>query len=186
MPRFRWASAKHGGTELNQSHILSVLLATLLLLTSCGHSSYAKKATVFTGGALAGFGGANGGEAATRQLARDVMDLRTFDLISNSFTLSNGAVTSQALGGGSFGAGQGTQILGVERAAVLLSITSSDPDVSDVVLSGDYDINQGQQAIDVPGASFSAGWRLSFTQNGVAKVITFVQELTGAQFVTVP
>jgi len=170
---------------LNRSLTL-LLVLLLVVLAGCGHSSHEKKATVFSGGALSGFGGDNGGDSATRQVARDVMDLRTFDLISDNFTLSNGSVTTQALGGGSFGAGQGTQILGVERAAVLLDITSGDAAITDVKLSGDYDIALAQRAIDTPGAQFTAAWRLSFNRDGAARVITFVQELTGAQFVTVP
>ncbi|HES58111.1 MAG TPA: hypothetical protein ENO21_01630, partial [Firmicutes bacterium] len=85
---------------MNRSRVLLLLITLACVLAACGHSSQGKKATVFSGGALSGFGGDNGGDSAARQVARDVMDLRTFDLISNDFTLSNGAVTTQALGGG--------------------------------------------------------------------------------------
>lgn len=171
---------------MNKSLVLSLCALSLLSLSGCGGSARAMKATAFSGGALSAFAGDDGGAADAKQVARNVMDLRTFRFVTDSFTLANGPVSSSGLGGGSYGDGQGTIILGAERAAVLLYIDSSDPAISDVQLSGDFNVTLAQRAIDSPGASFTGTWRLSFTKDSQPRVLTFMQELTGAQFARVP
>jgi hypothetical protein len=171
---------------MNKTTVLCLVFAALFALAGCGGSSRVMKATAFSGGALSAFAGDDGGAADAKQVARNVMDLRTFDFVTDSFRIANGAVSSSGLGGGSFGQGTGTLILGAERAAVLLYIDSSDPAISNVQLSGDFNVTLAQRAIDSPGASFSATWRLSFRKDNRDRVLNFMQELTGAQFSQVP
>jgi len=171
---------------MNKILALSLIAVSVMTIASCGSSSGVMKATAFSGAAISGFAGPDGTDDDSRQVARNVMDLRTFDFISDSFTVANGAVSSSGLGGGSFGSGQGTMILGVERAAVLQFIDSSDPAVTDVQLSGDFDHRLAQRSIDSPGVSFVGSWRLSFTKDGRERVLTFVQNLTGSQFSRMP
>lgn len=166
---------------------LSLLLAAfcLLWLAACGSDApLVQRADQFDGGALSNFGGTFGADPDARATAREIASGRSYDFSLSGFDILPGGAESGGPGGSPFGLGTGTVALDGDNATVELDITSTDPNVTNVHMTGTFSLAQATAAIASPGASFVVNWLISFDTFGTPVSLTAEQTLMGTDFVS--
>jgi len=166
-----------------------VLLALSCLEAACGSGGgiiLEQRAQSFVGGALSNFGGIDGAETNARSAARDIAIAREFDLIQPGFLVGAGTITAiTAAASQSFGEGTGQlQVIG-DQASAQLNVVSRDPQVSNVLMTGTFNLNQAQAAVSDAGRSFTINWEFEFSRNGLPISISAEQTLSGTNWVTI-
>jgi hypothetical protein len=170
--------------------VLKTLLAAslLLALAACstgggGGGGLNLRADRFLGGALSGFGGADGSNTTARQYARELTSGRTYDFTpAGGFTISTGAVQSIGQTGSGFGIASGSLNVNGDVVTVILNPTSTNPAITDMEMTGVFSFSEAQQSIIDPGASFTVDWDMAMSVSGVPLSLSAQQVLSGQNF----
>jgi len=163
---------------------LATLAASAVALASCGSgtSLLDMKAKSFEGGSLSNFGGADGGNTADRNIAKEMAEGRNFDFTPTGFTFASGPVSSSSEGG-DFGFGGGSMAVDGDNATVDIDVTSNNPDITNAHMVGSFNTSAAGLAIVDPGKTFDVAWTISFDTLGVPVELTAIQTLAGTDFV---
>ncbi len=160
------------------TRILAIII--LAALWGCGSGSGFERPTSFKGGEPTNFGGANGAEVASQQIAAEIIGGRSFDLSPNSWMIESGPVTSTSEGiANDFGAGEGEQSVVSLTGSIDMRIISREAAISEVRLFGLFDLAQAAVANNDPSQSFPISWTVSWQDLDNAYQVTCNQNLTG-------
>jgi len=162
---------------------LAVLIA-VAALASCGTGNdLMQRADKFAGSALSGFGGTDGLDATAQALAKEIIEQLEYDFTPSGFVIQNSQASAGGDAAGDYPSATGTVTVSQGQATVVLDVTSTNPDVTDVQLTGTFSVADAQQALDTPGLSFDVAWTLEWTSGGEQHSLTATQTLTGTGWV---
>lgn len=169
--------------------VVAALALLALAFSACsagGGIDLDQRASSFIGGALSNFSGTDGDEPGARATARDIAIAREFDFTPVGFTIAAG-VASTSLAGASarFGDGLGTITVNGGTAIVDLDITTLDPNVTNLNMSGTFSVANAQAAVANAGNSFTITWLFQFSEGITTYSIEADQVLSGTNWVDV-
>ncbi|MCB1217937.1 hypothetical protein KDL44_11120 [bacterium] len=163
-------------------HSIFRILALIVLaaLCGCGSGSGFDRPQAFLGASPSNFGGTNGDDVASRAVATEILNGRSFDLSPNDWVLESGPVTSTSEGiVNDFGAGEGEQNVVSLTGSIDMRIISREAAITDVRLFGVYSLSDATVANATEGTSFPISWTVSWQDLDQAFQVTCSQELTG-------
>ena len=171
------------------SYHVALLAVVAAVLSACGAGGGVEEgcANEFYGGVPYSFGGIDGDNALARDTARDLIGGRRYDFTETNFVIADG---TEAYSAGSsempFASGTGDIMVVGNTVTVELDIinTPIDRDLSDVTLTGTFDLDQALLAIDDAAVSFVVDWVLSWDEDGVFYDLDVLQSLTGSDWIS--
>lgn len=175
--------------------LLPLLLVCLAGLSACGQTQSnlpQDRADRFAGLIPTNFGGTHGSDVELQAIAQQLCDGREYDFTPAGFQIAAtaAALTMPGKADPRFAGGHGPlELVQLDEkdnfntiGRVNYSIVSNDTAITNVTLSCSFSRPQAQNAINTPGISFAVNWRISFTLDGSARVLTADQVLYGVDF----
>jgi hypothetical protein len=158
-----------------------VLTLTLALSACSGGGAVDVRAERFASGTLSSFGGANGADPDSRDIARDIATGRFYDFTPTGYVIADGAAASTPASGSSLGDGTGTVAVSGDTVTVDMDVASELP-LEAVHMTGSFSLADATLALSKPGASFSAVWQITWSALGTDFALSAEQQLTGTDF----